>query len=92
MPRKTYAQSMTIDTDGSAIYVIGGWGSDTKCTVYKIQIPKNICSLWPNRLCLTVPDCAYCAIKLDNEIKKETCHSINQECPLEDVVNCKNII
>lgn len=90
LPRKTFAQAMTIDSDGDAAYIIDGWGSDTNSNVYKIQIPKNLCSLWPNRQCLTVPDCAYCSNKddqADQEIKNETCYSITQECPLQDLVN-----
>jgi len=35
-PKQTYAQAMTIEPDGDAAYVIGGWGFDSQATVLKI--------------------------------------------------------
>lgn len=92
LPGQTYAQAMTIDPDGDTAYVIGGWGSDSQCSVYRLLLPKDLCSLWPNRQCLKVPGCGYCALKQNDETKNQTCHNNIRDCPLPDLENCESFV
>ncbi|XP_017786408.1 PREDICTED: multiple epidermal growth factor-like domains protein 8 isoform X2 [Nicrophorus vespilloides] len=87
LPGQTYAQAMTVEPDGNAAYIIGGWGSDVQCSVLRLELPRDLCALWPNRDCLKVPDCAYCALKYDVKTVSETCHSHKTKCPFPDIVN-----
>lgn len=85
---------MTVEPDGDAIYAIGGWGVDTKSTVLKIEIPTDLCNLWPKRMeCLKLPGCGYCANQLFDNIVEDKCHSNAKECPLAmlRITNCKTI-
>lgn len=87
LPNQTYAHAMTIDPEGDTAYIIGGYGGDSHFSVFRLQLPQDLCSLWPNRQCLEIPGCGYCAFKYENITLTETCHSNFKECPLVDVVN-----
>lgn len=79
---------MTISPESDTIYVIGGWGTDTQCSVYRIQLPSDLCSLWPGRQCLDVLGCGYCALTDYNNVTlSETCHNFTRNCPLSS--SCK---
>lgn len=83
LPGHTFAQAMTIEADGDAAYVIGGWGSDSQCSVYRIELPADLCALWPTKsTCLHVPGCGYCANEQDDSVIEELCHSNTKDCPL----------
>jgi hypothetical protein len=85
LPIQTYAQAMTIEPDGDAAYIVGGWGSDSQCTVLRLELPDDLCSLWPTRdSCFRMAGCGYCAYKLGDEVTSEVCHSNAKECPLQD--------
>lgn len=76
---------MTIEPDGDAIYVIGGWGIDTQSTVLRIELPIDLCNLWTSRFnCSKIRGCGYCANKIEDQIIAEICHSNNMDCPLEE--------
>lgn len=82
-PRHTFAQAMTIEPDGDAAYIIGGWGTDSQCSVYRIELPENLCSLHPTKhSCLQSPGCGYCASQHENSVIDEVCHSNTKECPI----------
>ncbi|CAH0556746.1 unnamed protein product [Brassicogethes aeneus] len=84
-PVQTYAQAMTIEPDGDAVYVIGGWGQDTQSSVLRLEIPIDLCNLWSTRhTCLKNSGCGYCAKRLGDELVSEICHSNTQDCPLQD--------
>lgn len=89
LPDQTYAQAMTVDPESGTVFMIGGWGGDSHLSVFRIQLPQDLCSLWPNRQCLEIPGCGYCALKYENRTIEETCHSNFRECPLVDIVNRK---
>lgn len=83
LPSQTYAQAMTVEPDGDAAYIIGGWGSDAHCSVLRLELPPDLCSLWPTRFsCLRVSGCGYCAYKVDEQIEGELCHANTGECTL----------
>lgn len=89
-PSQTYAQAMTVEPDGDAVYVIGGWGIDTQSTVLRIELPVDLCNLWPKKSsCLGVPGCGYCANKFQEDIISEQCHTNTKECQLDPVSNGK---
>ncbi|XP_060517960.1 multiple epidermal growth factor-like domains protein 8 isoform X2 [Cylas formicarius] len=91
-PRQTYAQAMTIEPDGDAAYVIGGWGIDSQSTVLKIELPMDICNLFSTRSnCLRVPGCAYCANKVNDETVVEICHRNTDDCPLGSQTNTSRV-
>ncbi|XP_066249619.1 multiple epidermal growth factor-like domains protein 8 isoform X2 [Euwallacea similis] len=84
LPRQTYAQAMTVEPDGDAAYVIGGWGFDSEATVLKIELPVDICNLFSTKsTCLRVPGCGYCANQLNNATISQICHKNTLECPLD---------
>lgn len=90
MLSQTYAQAMTIEPDGDAAYVIGGWGTDTQSTVLRIELPSDLCNLWPKKnTCLRIPGCAYCSNKVENEILSEICHTNTNDCPLQTLPTSK---
>lgn len=81
---------MTIEPDGDAAYVIGGWGIDTQSTVLRLELPLDLCNLWPKKNnCLRVPGCAYCSNKVEDGIVSEVCHSNIEDCPLEALAASK---
>ncbi|ENN77377.1 hypothetical protein YQE_06202, partial [Dendroctonus ponderosae] len=83
-PKQTYAQAMTIEPDGTAAYVIGGWGIDSQATVLKIELPIDICHLFSTKSsCLRVPGCGYCSNQLANVTVAQICHRNTLECPLD---------
>ncbi|XP_001814936.2 multiple epidermal growth factor-like domains protein 8 [Tribolium castaneum] len=85
LPIQTYAQAMTIEPDGDAAYIVGGWGSDSQCSVLRLELPEDLCSLWPTRdSCFRMAGCGYCAYKVGEEVMSEVCHSNAKECPLQD--------
>lgn len=87
-PSQTFAQAMTVEPDGDAIYVIGGWGVDTQSTVLRIEIPTDLCNLWPKRMeCLKLPGCGYCANKVGEDIVADKCHTNTKECPLGNLLS-----
>ncbi|KAF5283548.1 hypothetical protein FQR65_LT13840 [Abscondita terminalis] len=85
LPSQTYAPAMTIEPDGDSAYIVGGWGSDTHCSVIRIQLPKEFCSLWGfKHHCLQIPGCGHCSLTRGNEKFKEACYdNIKVQCPLE---------
>lgn len=86
-PGQTFAQAMTIEPDGEAAYVVGGWGGDSQCSVYRIELPVDLCSLSPSKLnCLHIPGCAYCGRQEDDSfVSEEACHNNTDKCPIADV-------
>ncbi|XP_050307632.1 multiple epidermal growth factor-like domains protein 8 [Anthonomus grandis grandis] len=84
-PKQTYAQAMTIESDGDAAYVIGGWGMDAQTTVLKIELPMDLCNLYATKSnCLRVPGCGYCANQLNGTIISQICHRNTLDCPLDN--------
>lgn len=84
-PSQTYAQAMTIEPDGDAIYVIGGWGIDTQSTVLRIELPIDLCNLWVSRFtCSKIRGCGYCINQVENRTVAEICHSNSGDCPLPE--------
>lgn len=83
-PGQTFAQAMTIEPDGDAAYVIGGWGSDSQCSVYRIELPADLCSLAHARSnCLHIPGCAYCGVETEDGVTAaEACHNNTDRCPI----------
>lgn len=83
-PGQTFAQAMTIEPDGDAAYVVGGWGSDSQCSVYRIDLPADLCSLSQAKdNCLHIPGCAYCSIEDDEGvIGAVACHNNSGRCPI----------
>ncbi|RZC40710.1 Kelch 3 domain containing protein [Asbolus verrucosus] len=80
LPIQTYAQAMTIEPDGDAAYIVGGWGSDSQCSVLRLELPDDLCSLWSTRnSCLRMPGCGYCAYKVGNETISERLNSQTRE-------------
>lgn len=76
---------MTIEPDGDAAYIIGGWGSDSQCSVLRLELPDDLCSLWSTKFsCLRMSGCGFCAYKTGEEVTSEVCHSNNKECPLSE--------
>lgn len=75
---------MTIEPDGDAAYVVGGWGSDSQCSVYRIELPADLCSLSLSRSnCLRIPGCAYCGTEHEEGvIAEEACHNNTARCPI----------
>lgn len=91
-PTQTFAQGMTVEPDGDAIYTIGGWGIDTQSTVLRIELPTDLCNLLPKRAtCLYMSGCGYCAYKNGDDIISEQCHSNIKECTLETAENASLI-
>uniref|UniRef100_A0A6P7FBW0 Multiple epidermal growth factor-like domains protein 8 n=1 Tax=Diabrotica virgifera virgifera TaxID=50390 RepID=A0A6P7FBW0_DIAVI len=87
-PTQSYAQGMTVEPDGDAIYAIGGWGIETQSTVLRIELPTDLCNLLPRRItCLYMSGCGYCASKVGEDIIAEQCHSNTKECTLETPEN-----
>ncbi|XP_076271195.1 multiple EGF like domains 8 isoform X2 [Rhynchophorus ferrugineus] len=87
-PKQTYAQAMTIEPDGDAAYVIGGWDIDTRTSVLKIELPMDVCNLFSTKSsCLKVPGCGYCANKNGDEIVTQICHRNTLDCPLGSTGN-----
>lgn len=86
LPIQTYAQAMTIEPDGDAVYIIGGWGSDSQCSVLRLELPDDLCSLWSTKFsCLRMSGCGFCAYKIGEEVTSEICHSNAKECPLSEL-------
>ncbi|XP_030761458.1 multiple epidermal growth factor-like domains protein 8 isoform X2 [Sitophilus oryzae] len=91
-PKQTYAQAMTIEPDGDAAYVIGGWDIDTHTSVLKIELPMDICNLFSTKTtCLRVPGCGYCANKNGDDIVTQICHRNTLDCPLDSTGNTVRI-
>nr|CAI5852919.1 unnamed protein product [Callosobruchus analis] len=91
-PRQTYAQAMTVEPDGDAVYVIGGWGLDSQSSVLRIELPVDLCNLWPRkRACLAVSGCGYCANKVNEEVRSQQCHANTRECPLDPILNSSRV-
>ncbi|KAJ8956844.1 hypothetical protein NQ318_014258 [Aromia moschata] len=91
-PSQSYAQAMTVEQNGDAAYVIGGWGTDTQSTVLKLEFPIDLCTLWPKRFnCLRVPGCGYCSNRRGDETLSEICHNNVEECPLVEESNSSRV-
>lgn len=68
LPSSTYAESMTIDPESKAIYVVGGWDGSSQSRVTKLSVPEDICKLWSTKyLCRHYMGCSYCGVKMGNE-------------------------
>ncbi|KAJ8978062.1 hypothetical protein NQ317_015869 [Molorchus minor] len=91
-PTQSYAQAMTIEPDGDAAYVIGGWGIDTQSTVLKLELPVDLCNIWPKRFnCLRIPGCGYCSYIMNEIIVSEMCHTNIDDCPLVAIGNSSKV-
>nr|XP_023015346.1 multiple epidermal growth factor-like domains protein 8 [Leptinotarsa decemlineata] len=91
-PTQTYAQAMTVEPDGDAIYTIGGWGIDTQSTVLRMELPADLCNLLPKKFnCLHMAGCGYCANGIAGDVVSEQCHTNTKECSLETLTNASLI-
>lgn len=75
---------MTIEPDGDTAYIVGGWGSDAHCSVMRIELPAELCSLWHSKYrCLEISGCGYCSLAKDNEKHQENCYDNSKiQCPM----------
>lgn len=68
LPRPTYAQAMSYDSELGAIYVVNGWDGSIESRVTSIRIPSDLCELWSSSkyLCRHFMGCSYCTVKLQD--------------------------
>ena len=76
-PPPTYAHAMTVDPDSGSVYVIGGFDGGIQSRVTRITIPKDLCSLWPQRERCRLPGCSYCAVFHANGNNSSYCFKYN---------------
>lgn len=64
VPPPSYAHAMThADTDDNSIYIVGGFDGGTKNHVTLINIPKDLCNLWSDKLiCRKYYGCSFCSV------------------------------
>ncbi|KAK6618955.1 hypothetical protein RUM44_003336 [Polyplax serrata] len=76
LPSLTYAQAMTYDPDTGSAYIVGGFGNVIHSDVTRINLPLDLCNLWPvKEKCRSFLGCSFCSVTRPDKSLTSYCYS-----------------